>query len=118
VDIEFKRAPLVLVPGSAEPLQPDSPLAALNARLSLGTIAVGEITYPDTVDYPAELGLPQYRSKKGTLILAKASIIADSPYELLSYSLQNAAFPRDSTGDQWFDSAQFDAISASWTNPR
>jgi hypothetical protein len=31
------------------------------------------------------------------------------PYELLTYALKETAFPRQSTGDQFFDHEQFDA---------
>jgi hypothetical protein len=34
------------------------------------------------------------------------------PYELLTYALKETAFPRQSTGDQFFDHAQFDAYRA------
>jgi len=37
----------------------------------------------------------------------------DMPYELLTYALKEAAFPRQSTGDQFFDHEQFDAYRAS-----
>jgi hypothetical protein len=104
-------SPLDLVPGSATPLEPTSPLAALNARLSRTAVCVGEITYPEEVHY-----VDQHRwahtTDKGHLIVAKAVLTADAPYHLLSYALDNVAFPRDSTGDQWFNCDQFDAYQA------
>jgi hypothetical protein len=34
------------------------------------------------------------------------------PYALLTYALKETAFPRQSTGDQFFDHEQFDACRA------
>jgi hypothetical protein len=50
--------------------------------------------------------------RHGTLIVAKALLTPDMPYELLTYALKETAFPRQSTGDQFFDHAQFDAYRA------
>jgi hypothetical protein len=51
-------------------------------------------------------------STTGTLIVAKALLTRDLPYELLSYVLKETAFPHQSTGDQFFDHEQFDAYRA------
>jgi hypothetical protein len=103
-------SPLDLVPGSATPLEPTSPLAALNARLSKKAVCVGEITYPEPVEY--EIPGRKISTDKGHLIVAKGVLTADTPYHLLSYALDNDAFPRDSTGDQFFNCDQFDAYQA------
>jgi hypothetical protein len=103
-------SPLDLVPGSATPLEPTSPLAALNARLSKKAVCVGEITYPENVHYVEHGGA--HSTDKGHLIVAKGVLTADTPYHLLSYALENDAFPRDSTGDQFFNCDQFDAYQA------
>jgi len=95
--------PLDLVPGGARPLSP-SPLASLSARLSRSLICVGDITYPEGA------GVPASWERKGKLIVAKAGLTWDKefPYELLSYAVDDPAFPRDSTSDQWFNAGQFD----------
>jgi len=95
--------PLELVPGGADPLQPKEPLAALSGRLSKTAICTGTITYPRDVDFPSTT------SRTGRLVVAKATLTADLPYQLLSYASKQPVFPRDSTSDQWFDHAQFDA---------
>ncbi|MFD3700046.1 hypothetical protein ACFWUZ_28645 [Streptomyces sp. NPDC058646] len=99
---------LDLVPGSAKPLSPEEPMAALNARFSATCVVRGTIEYPEPVlfspDAPA--------ATKGTIIYVKASLTPDMPYELLSYALREKAFPRQATSDQWFDHAQFDAYRA------
>jgi hypothetical protein len=51
-------------------------------------------------------------SNLGTLVVAKAVLTRDLPYELLTYALKEAAFPHQSTGDQFFDHEQFDAYRA------
>ncbi|MEV8535364.1 hypothetical protein [Streptomyces sp. NPDC051211] len=101
------HAALKLVPGSAEKLEPTDPLAALNARLSASCVVRGEIEYPEPVEFE-----PGRFERKGTIVVAKASLTPDMPYELLSYALQEKVFPRQSTFDQSFDHAQFDAYVA------
>lgn len=99
--------PLALVPGSAQPLRPEHPLTGLNGRLSQATVCKGTITYPTATRFPNG-----DHTCTGRLVFAKAALSADMPYELLAYAVENAAFPRDSTGDQWFDHKQFDAYTA------
>ena len=98
--------PLALVPGSAQQLRPEHPLRDLNGRLSRAAVCTGTITYPTATKFPG--GHP---TCTGRLVLAKASLTPDMPYELLAYAARNAAFPRDSTSDQWFDHGQFNAYS-------
>lgn len=107
VEIELKD-PLGLVAGSATPLAPASPLSALNDRLSTSVVCLGTITYPEEVSYEGSSG----KTVRGYLVFAKALLSAGMPYELLSYSMENTWFPRDSTGDQFFDSEQFDGYQA------
>ncbi len=90
-----------MVPGSATPLKPEGPLAALNPRLSESEVCVGTIQYPEGPN-------PQ----TGLLVVAKATLTPRDPYELWSYALENPAFPHDSTADQWFDFGQFERTSA------
>ncbi|MEV7611337.1 hypothetical protein [Streptomyces sp. NPDC089799] len=99
---------LKLVPGSAEPLAPADPLAALNARLSADCVVTGTIEYPEDIEF--EPGKPAGRT--GRIVVAKAGLTPDMAYELLSYSLRERSFPRVSTFDQSFDHAQFDAYRA------
>jgi hypothetical protein len=99
--------PRALVPGSATALDPADPLSALNARLCKAGVIVGRITYPADVSYPNGK-----KCRYGALVLAKASLPSELPYELLSYAVSNPVFPRDSTSDQWFDHGQFDAYRA------
>ncbi|GHE45769.1 hypothetical protein CP980_34420 [Streptomyces vinaceus] len=99
---------LGLVPGSAEPLPPEKPMAALNARFSATCVVRGTIEYPEPVEFSP--GTPP--DTKGTIVFLKASLTRDMPYELLSYALREKAFPRQATFDQWFDHAQFDAYRA------
>jgi hypothetical protein len=108
VEIKFKQEEILkLVPGSAEPIKPEEPIAALNARFSASSVVVGDIIYPEPVNFP--VGKP---STHGTIIFAKASLTPDMPYELLSFALKEKAFPRQATSDQWFDHTQFDAYRA------
>jgi len=88
-------------PGGAAPLEPEHPRRALNSRLSETPLITG------TIHYPAESGEPG----EGRLIVAKALLWRDLPYELLSYAADHPEFPRDSTGDQFFDDGKFAAYT-------
>ena len=102
------RDPTGLVPGSAPPLEPSEALERLNARLSRQAVVRGDIEYPE----PFAVTPDEEPSRHGTLVVAKAVLTPDMPYELLTYALKEAAFPRQSTGDQFFDHEQFDAYRA------
>ncbi|WP_190107901.1 patatin-like phospholipase family protein [Streptomyces cinnamoneus] len=93
-----------LVPGSARPLQPEDPLAALNARLSARTVVTGDIFYPHELIVDG-----QRVGTKGRLIVARAALTRKLPYPLLAYASAHAVFPNDATSDQWFDHKQFEA---------
>jgi hypothetical protein len=99
--------PTGLVPGSAKPLEPSAVLERLNARLSRQAVVRGRIVYPEP--FAVDGGPP---SDEGTLVVAKALLTPEMPYELLTYALKETAFPRQSTGDQFFDHEQFDAYRA------
>jgi hypothetical protein len=102
------RDPTGLVPGSAAPLEPSEALGRLNARLSGQAVVRGDIEYPE----PFAVTPDEEPSRHGTLVVAKAVLTPDMPYELLTYALKEPAFPRQSTGDQFFDHEQFDAYRA------
>lgn len=89
-----------LVAGGADPLTPDEPLTDLNGRLAKRAVVRG------TVEYPAESGLPA-EDRLGTIYFAKAVLTPQLPYEVLAYAARHPVFPHDSTGDQWFDTGQF-----------
>lgn len=112
--------PDLLIPGST-----DRPLRGLAARLaerlSARAVITGDIRYPDPFDVPGGdvHGRPggdahghgdgdEWRHH-GTLIVVQAVLTPGMPYELHAYAAANAAFPNDSTSDQWFDHRQFDA---------
>ncbi|WP_414170235.1 hypothetical protein ACMATS_34850 [Streptoverticillium reticulum] len=111
-----------LVPGSASPLDPrnpppppgslgcpPNPLAGLSLRLSAAAAVEGTITYPrELVDEKGrKLG-----TTTGRLIVARAALTPDMPYELLAYAQADQEFPHDGTSDQWFDERRFDAYRA------
>lgn len=96
--------PWLSEPGRGEPVDPKDPLSVLNPRLSKTPLIEGTFTYP------AEAGLVG-NDRKGQLIVAKALLWSQLPYPLLSYAAKHPVFPHDSTGDQWFDNAQFAAYT-------
>ncbi len=107
VEIEFQNDVWELVPGSASKLKPEDALSDLNGRLSESAVVVAKIVYP-AESLPPELGT---HPLTGWLVVAKALLTRDMDYDLLSYATRNAAFPHDSTGDQFFDDDKFCAYA-------
>ncbi|MCU1428939.1 MAG: hypothetical protein JWL83_2939 [Actinomycetia bacterium] len=105
VTIELHDDVWDLVPGSAGPLDPSTVLTSLNARLSKQAVISATITYPP------ESGLPEDQ-REGVLIFAKTLLTPEMDYSVLSYAARNGIFPRDSTGDQFFDDGKFCAYRA------
>ncbi|SED64600.1 hypothetical protein SAMN05216489_04005 [Streptomyces sp. 3213] len=101
--------PETLIPGSGEPLSPPSVLSDINTRLSKTAVITGTITYPKDLEIKDEQGRTTWAGREGRLIVARATLTGDLPYQLLSYAAAHPVFPRDSTSDQWFDHQQFDA---------
>ena len=87
IDIDIDVDPLRAVPGS---------------NLSRQHCAIGIIRY-DKLDPDLDPGI---------LLYIKSSLTDDEPTDVLSYALQNKAFPNQSTADQWFDEAQFESYRA------
>jgi hypothetical protein len=75
--------------------------------LSSSAITVERVRYPAGV----LIGRPR-RDEEGILVVAKARLVEELPYNLLSAASKDRVFPNDSTGDQWFDHRQFDAYTA------
>jgi len=105
VTIRFKDTIWGLVPSSGPALEPDEAFASLNARLAHDAVVVVDFTYPE------ESGLDP-GERDGILIFAKTVLTRDLEYDLLSYAASSAVFPRDSTGDQFFDDGKFCAYRA------
>ncbi len=64
--------------------------------------AVGRIRY-DLIDQDAHAG---------TLLYLKSSLTGDESTDVLRYAARNAAFPHESTMDQWFGESQFESYRA------
>jgi len=64
-------------------------------------VLVGTIHYPNC--------RPPGAPKTGTLYFGRAILTPETPWPVLAYANQHPRFPTDSTSDQWFDQAQFDA---------
>jgi hypothetical protein len=43
------------------------------------------------------------------LIYLKPTIVGDEPVDVANYARTHAAFPHESTAEQWFDEAQFES---------
>lgn len=93
-----------IAPGSGKPFSRRDALARLNDRITRGTVVRGTITYP------AASGLP-LDQRTGVLIFAKAVVWQSCPEWLLTYAANNDVYPHDSTSDQWFNEAQFEAYT-------
>lgn len=77
-----------------EDLHPDP-----ETGLSSTCCAVGDIHYP--AENPDEA--------KGTLIYIKSAITGNLPEDLQAYRRKHPSFPDETTGDQFFDEAQFES---------
>ncbi|MDB5377035.1 MAG: hypothetical protein JWR00_1481 [Rubritepida sp.] len=60
--------------------------------------AIGTLDYPD--------------GKRGTLLYVKATLSGDEPSDVLTYAAANPTFPHETTADQFFSEAQFEAYRA------
>jgi hypothetical protein len=89
--------------GSADPLTPKDPLSALSARLSKSGIITGTFEYPP--------GTPHAGRGPGVLVVAKSALWPGLPYQVLAHAQDAGVFPRDSTGDQFFDDRQYAAYT-------
>jgi hypothetical protein len=66
------------------------------------TPVAGKLAYATaTIHYP--------EGWNGRLIYLKPSILEDLPMDVEAYSLANAAFPHETTGDQWYSESQFES---------
>ncbi|MGW2615496.1 hypothetical protein [Streptomyces sp. NPDC001500] len=64
-------------------------------------------------DTPVLTGTFRYRDGlEGVLVIGKATLDPDTPWEVRRYAAEHRLFPYDSVGDQLFDAAKFDAYTA------
>jgi len=77
-----------------EDLRPDP-----KARRTKNYYAIGNIFYPSK--YPKGI--------EGKLIYIKSTITGTEPEDLLAYRRKYPSFPDETTGDQFFDEAQFES---------
>jgi hypothetical protein len=61
-----------------------------------------------TMTYPSRSGLPEVT---GTLVIGRATMDVETPWEILRYAAAHPLFPHDATGDQWFDDGKFNAYT-------
>lgn len=72
-----------------------SPLRPGPDGLARQPMVAGDITYPD--------------GDSGVLLLFKPTLVGDEPADVAQYRTRNAAFPHESTGDQFYDEAQWES---------
>lgn len=66
----------------------------------------GEIVY--SPEHMEEL-TGRRESVRGKIVWIKPAVTPADPADLQQYRLQNTVFPQQTTGDQWFDEAQFES---------
>jgi len=76
-----------------------SPLRPNAARLSKQHVAVGTITYDPRGD----------RKDTAILLYLKPTLTGDEPCDITQYRTRNGDFPHESTGDQFYDEAQWES---------
>jgi GNAT superfamily N-acetyltransferase len=75
------------------PLKPDA------ARISKQHVAVGTISYDPRGD----------QKDTGILLYLKPTLTGDEPCDIAQYRTRNEDFPHESTGDQFYDEAQWES---------
>jgi hypothetical protein len=75
--------------------------------LSRGHFAVGRIRYSQA--HASTLGWGDGADRKGILIWIKPTVRREDPADVRQYDLENEHFPQQTTGDQWFNEAQFES---------
>ena len=70
---------------------------------SPGCYALGDIIYP------AAAGEANAKETSGVLLYIKPSLLKDIPEDIRQYASTNEDFPHQTTGDQFFDEAQFES---------
>lgn len=90
-------------PGLADPGASKNSAAAgdLRGRLATTPVITAEVIYP-----PRE---PHGTAVRGVLIVGRATLDADAPWEIKRHAAAHLTFPHDATGDQWFDDRKFNA---------
>ncbi|HEV2047008.1 MAG TPA: patatin-like phospholipase family protein [Chthoniobacterales bacterium] len=76
-----------------------SPLKPNEARLSKQHVAVGSITYDPRGD----------QKDTAVLLYLKPTLTGDEPGDITQYRTRNEDFPHESTGDQFYDEAQWES---------
>src|SRR3954452_24192045 len=76
-------------------------LGARDGRFAEAAVITGTIDYPDLGP-----GLP---AAQGRIVLGKAVLTENMPFDVLAHASRNPLYPHESTGDQWFDHDQFDS---------
>lgn len=79
-------------------------------RLSSAHFVVGEVRYAR--EHLRQLGwgdVADPAARKGVIVWVKPSLVKEDPAEVRQYALENDDFPQQTTGDQWFDEAQFES---------
>ena len=71
--------------------------------------ALGVIKYPRLLDTAGQEIRP---AETGYLLVLKSSVVGDESAPVLNYRQQNADFPHQTTGDQFFDDDQFESYRA------
>jgi hypothetical protein len=111
VEITLTNEAFELVPGGWQQLEPSASFTDLNSRLSKGQVTTGNITYPEVARRPGkdDPAACRYEQARGKIAFAQAVLSPDVPYQLLDFPQADPGFPHDSTGDQFFNAAQFDS---------
>ncbi len=72
------------------PLRPDP-----STGLARQPMVAGDIEYPE--------------GNTGVLLMLKPTLVGDEPADITQYKARNAAFPHETTGDQFYDEAQWES---------
>jgi hypothetical protein len=86
---------------------PVQPFKRDDDGLSQSHCVVGRIRYSRA--HAAVLGWDQQADRHGIVVWIKPAVRQKDPADVRQYALENDDFPQQTTGDQWFDEAQFES---------
>lgn len=92
-------------PERADPRTDETNVEAsdLRGRLATASVITADVAYP--AQRPGDDPVP------GVLVIGRATLDPDTPWEIRRHAAAHPLFPHDATGDQWFDDRKFNAYT-------
>lgn len=106
--LAYDELGIKVIPVHPEQADPRADGKGMDAKDLLGRLAETPV-FAARVEYPAQE--PCGQPVRGVLIIGRATLDPDTPWEIRRHAAANRYFPNDATGDQWFDDRKFNAYT-------